>query len=207
MILASASPRRSELLGRLGFKLEIVPADIDESRIEGEYPRALVQRLAHEKAWHVANSRGFDSDGLLLAADTIVWMGSDALGKPHGEEDARNMLRELSGKTHHVSTGVSILALQQDGMVGESSFVETTDVTFCELTEGQIAAYVRSGECMDKAGAYAIQGTGSLLVAGIAGDYDNVVGLPTNRVVREMAKLKSNSGTDLLERLLEERNA
>ncbi len=207
MILASASPRRSELLGRLGFELEIVPADIDESRIEGEHPRALVQRLAHEKAWHVANGRGFDADGLLLAADTIVWMGSDALGKPHGEEDARNMLRELSGKTHHVSTGVSILAVQHDGKVGESSFVETTDVTFCELTEGQIAAYVRSGECMDKAGAYAIQGTGSLLVAGIAGDYDNVVGLPTNRVVREMAKLKINGGTDLLEQLLEERNA
>ncbi|MBQ1839736.1 MAG: septum formation protein Maf [Atopobiaceae bacterium] len=205
MILASASPRRRELLEELGFKLEIVPADIDETRLEGEHPRDLVQRLAHEKAWHVLKTHGFGSDGFLLAADTIVWMGEEALGKPADNEDACHMLRELSGKTHHVSTGVSLLYGSGDGSdTREASFVETTDVSFHELTEAQIVAYVRSGECADKAGAYAIQGTGRLLVSGIRGDYPNVVGLPVCRVVREMALLSAKDGEqDIVEKLLE----
>jgi septum formation protein len=115
------------------------------------------------------------------------------------------MLRELSGRTHHVSTGVSLLYQGKAGTeVREASFVETTDVTFHELTDAQIAAYARSGECSDKAGAYAIQGTGRLLVSGINGDYANVVGLPVCRVVREMAALSGdNSEQDIVERLLE----
>lgn len=208
MILASASPRRSELLSHLGFALTIVPADIDETRLPNEHPRDLVKRLAHEKAHHVFAHRGTGDDGFLLAADTIVWMGDEALGKPAGPDDARAMLRELSGRTHHVSTGVCILCRAADGSLRESSFVDTTDVCFYELTEEQIASYVRSGECNDKAGAYAIQGTGRLLVKGIEGDYDNVVGLPTCRVVREMARLRAeDEGEDLLASLLEERNA
>lgn len=193
------------MLEELGFELEIVPADIDETRLEGEHPRDLVQRLAHEKAWHVLKTHGLGADGFLLAADTIVWMGEEALGKPANDEDARHMLRELSGKTHHVSTGVSLLYRGGDGSdTREASFVETTDVTFHELTDAQIAAYARSGECSDKAGAYAIQGTGRLLVSGIRGDYPNVVGLPVCRVVREMAALSGdNSEQDIVETLLE----
>lgn len=204
MILASASPRRSELLSCLGVQLEVVPADIDETRREGEHPRELVQRLAREKARHVFERVGVGSDGFLLAADTIVWMGDEALGKPADDADARAMLRELSGRTHHVSTGVCILCHLPGSSLQEASFVETTDVTFFELTDAEIAAYVRSGECADKAGSYAIQGSGRLLVKGLAGDYDNVVGLPTCRVAREMARMGDN---DLLTRLLEERHA
>ena len=208
MILASASPRRRELLGRLGFELEICPADIDETRMPDEHPRELVRRLAQQKAHHAFETRGMGSDGYLLAADTIVWMGDDALGKPADDADARAMLNELSGRTHHVSTGVCILYQQPGETLRESLFVDTTDVHFFDLTEAQIDAYVRSGECADKAGAYAIQGTGRLLVRDIAGDYDNVVGLPTCRVVREMARLANNGADgDLLMRLLEERNA
>lgn len=206
MILASASPRRRELLERLGFTLEIVPADIDETCREGEHPRDLVRRLAYEKAWHVAQTHGFADDDVLLAADTIVWRGSEALGKPEDERDAAAMLRELSGETHQVSTGVCILCRMGDE-VRESSFVETTDVRFYELTDAQIQAYVRSGEPADKAGAYAIQGTGRLLVRGIVGDYDTVVGLPTCRVVRELAALRGQGVPDLIETLLETSNA
>lgn len=202
MILASASPRRQELLGQLGFELDICPADIDETRLPGEHPKALVQRLACEKAHHVYNLRGVDQDGFLVAADTIVWMGDEALGKPADAQDACVMLRELSGRTHHVSTGVCILYQQGEAQLQETSFVDTTDVTFHTLTENQITAYVEGGECTDKAGAYAIQGTGRLLVKGIAGDYGNVVGLPTCRVVREMARLCHTDDQDLLVTLL-----
>ena len=209
MILASASPRRRELLEELGFDLEIVPADIDETRLAGEHPRDLVKRLAHEKAHHVLRTHGAGPDGLLLAADTIVWMGDEALGKPSDDDDARRMLADLSGKTHHVSTGVSLVYQRQgDGEVLESLFVETTDVTFHALSCPEIDAYVRSGECADKAGAYAIQGTGRLLVSGINGDYANVVGLPVCRVVREAARLLyGDSEKNLLTELLEVRHA
>lgn len=208
MILASASPRRSELLGRLGFALDICPADIDETRLEGEHPRDLVQRLAREKAYHIYHMRGMGKDGYLLAADTIVWMGDEALGKPADDTSAAAMLHELSGRTHQVSTGVCIIYQHEDGRLSESSFVDTTDVSFYELSDAQIDAYVRSGEPRDKAGAYAIQGSGSLLVRAIEGDYDNVVGLPLCHVVREMALLRGGEAEeDLLARLLEVRNA
>ncbi len=202
MILASASPRRQELLSQLGFELDIVPADIDEERLQGEHPKDLVKRLACTKARHVYELRGVGEDGFLLAADTIVWMGNEALGKPASTADARAMLHELSGRTHHVSTGVCILYQRAGDPLQQSAFVDTTDVTFHELTDAQIAAYVSSGECADKAGAYAIQGIGRLLVAGIAGDYGNVVGLPTCRVVREMARLHGADKDDLLIALL-----
>lgn len=202
MILASASPRRQELLGQLGFALDVCPADIDETRLPHEHPKDLVQRLAREKAHHVYGLRGVGEDGFLLAADTIVWMGEEALGKPSDDADAQAMLRSLSGRTHHVSTGVCVLYQTPGQQLREASFVDTTDVRFHELTDAQIAAYVSSGECTDKAGAYAIQGFGRLLVAGIAGDYGNVVGLPTCRVVREMAQLCDNEGEELIIRLL-----
>ena len=204
MILASASPRRRELLGQLGISLKICPADIDETRLAGEHPRELVLRLARGKAHAAYAMHGVDADGFLLAADTIVWRGDEALGKPADDDDAHAMLRELSGKTHQVSTGVCLLYQAPEGELLESSFVDTTDVTFYELTDEQIDAYVRSGECADKAGSYAIQGIGRLLIEGIEGDYGTVVGLPTCHVVREMARLSSRAaGTDLLLDLLE----
>lgn len=191
MILASQSPRRRELLADAGFELTVVPADIDETRLPEEKPVDLVLRLAKQKAEAVRATLGeAPSDELLVAADTIVWMGDEALGKPTDALDAVAMLRELSGRTHHVSTGVCALRLSPEGRaIARTSFVETTDVTFWELTEAEIAAYVDTGEPQDKAGAYGIQGAGRLLVKSIEGDYSNVVGLPIARLVRELGKL------------------
>lgn len=191
MILASQSPRRYELLSDAGFSLEVVPADIDETRLPGEKPVDLVLRLAAEKAEAVRSqlSRRPD-DGLLVAADTTVWMGGEALGKPRDAEDARRMLEELSGRTHCVSTGVCAMALAVDGScANQAQFVETTEVTFWDLSKEEVDAYVATGEPLDKAGAYGIQGAGRLLVRGISGDYSNVVGLPIARLVRELASL------------------
>ena len=195
MILASQSPRRRELLSEAGFELEILPADIDETRRDGESPVELVERLASEKAEAARTALDHaPADGLLVAADTIVWMGSEALGKPADKTDAARMLRELSGRTHHVSTGVCAMRLSGDASaLATATFVETTDVTFWDLTEAEILAYVATGEPMDKAGAYGIQGAGRVLVRGIRGDYANVVGLPVSRLLREIGSL---SGSD-----------
>lgn len=182
MILASQSPRRSELLGRIGIAPIVRPTDIDETRRPDELPCDLVVRLAENKAYACLDGMTETIDDVVLAADTVVWTEDTVLGKPKDAEDAMAMLRSLSGRSHHVSTGVALIA--PDGR--ETSFVETTTVTFHELTEEEVAAYVSSGEPMDKAGSYGIQGLGSLLVQGIEGDYDNVVGLPLARVVREL---------------------
>lgn len=202
MILASQSPRRRELLEAAGFELTVVPASIDEARRAGEKPVALVERLACEKAAAVADRLGSESDGEpVVAADTIVWTDDGAvLGKPADDADAARMLRELSGRTHHVSTGACLLALARDGHRARRSFVETTDVTFWELTDAQVDAYVASGEPADKAGAYGIQGAGRMLVRGIRGDYENVVGLPVARLVRELSELLGADGDDLVAR-------
>ena len=194
MILASQSPRRRELLSEAGFDLEIRPTDIDEARLDGESPVELVARLASQKAEAARSALDHvPADGLLVAADTIVWMGSEALGKPADELDAARMLRELSGRTHHVSTGVCAMRLASDASaLSAVTFVETTAVTFWELTEAEILAYVATGEPMDKAGAYGIQGAGRVLVSGIEGDYANVVGLPVSRLLRELGGLAGN---------------
>ncbi|HJA28527.1 MAG TPA: septum formation protein Maf [Candidatus Olsenella pullicola] len=196
MILASQSPRRRELLAEAGFELTIAPADIDETRRPGEKPVDLVLRLAAEKAEAArANLSHVPADGFLVAADTIVWMGDEALGKPRDASDAARMLRELSGHTHEVSTGVCAMRLSPDGSeLARAHFVETTDVTFWELTDSEIEAYVATGEPLDKAGAYGIQGAGRLLVRGIKGDYPNVVGLPIARLVRELGRLVCDEG-------------
>ena len=199
MILASQSPRRRELLADAGFDLTIIPASIDETRLPGESPVDLVGRLAVEKAEAVRTAlEATPADGMLVAADTIVWMGDEALGKPRDAREAVSMLEELSGRTHHVSTGVCAMRLSPDGTtVASSHFVETTDVTFWALTPEEIEAYVATGEPLDKAGAYGIQGAGRLLVERISGDYSNVVGLPVARLVRELSAL-SGEGRDLV---------
>ena len=192
MYLASQSPRRRQLLEAAGFSLTIVPADIDETRQEGETPTHLVERLARQKAEATRGSlAGRATEDVLLAADTIVWTeDGDVLGKPVDVKAACAMLQELSGRTHHVSTGVCLMHLDPTAKaLATRSFVETTRVSFFDLTDEQIDAYVASGEPMDKAGAYGIQGRGRLLVSGIEGDWANVVGLPVARVVRELEAL------------------
>lgn len=183
MILASASPRRQELLAREGITFEVMPADIDESRRVGESPRALVERLANEKA-RACQRMHPGIDDIILAADTIVWRGNVVLGKPADDAMARRMLESLSDATHHVTTGVAIIAGNTC-----TSFTETTDVTFRDVTDNEITAYVASGECADKAGAYAIQGGAANFVDHIDGDYDNVVGLPVKRVLAALEDL------------------
>ena len=189
MILASASPRRKELLERAGFELRIEPADVDETRRSNESPVHLVERLASLKAQAVlATHAPLEPDEAILGADTIVWTGDDVLGKPRDKNDAIRMLQELSGKTHHVSTGVCLIRGSLDAAESVTSFVETTSVTFKELTNEEIVAYVSTGEPMDKAGAYAIQGGAGAFVQEISGDYHNVVGLPLYRVVSLLAE-------------------
>lgn len=191
MILASQSPRRIELMREADYDIRIIPADIDETPFDGEAPLTLVERLARAKAaavaWHA------EPNELTVAADTIVTFDGKILGKPATEDEARTMLRELSGRTHQVATGVCIVKAGNTAAphAAESlSFVDVTDVTFYELTDEQIERYVASGEPMDKAGAYGIQGTGGrMLVHDISGDFYNVVGLPIARVARAIQKL------------------
>ena len=171
VILASASPRRRELLGGMGIPFTVRVSEADESLPAGIHPKAAVELLARRKGEAVAAE--VTGDCLILAADTLVALGDRALGKPQDEEDAKEMLRTLSGKTHEVHTGVAVL---RGGKI--YSGAATTEVVFRTLSEEEIAAYVATGEPLDKAGAYGIQGLGGALVARISGEFDNVVGLP-----------------------------
>lgn len=176
IVLASASPRRAALLKDLGWKFRVEPPEIDEYFLKGVSPSRQAVRLALEKA---KASPSHSGSSLVIAADTVVVIGSDILGKPAGPEDAFRMLSLLSGKTHSVITGIAV----KWGEILASGF-EDTKVTFRELSSGQIWAYIAEGESMDKAGGYAIQGSGSLLVRSIEGCYFNVVGLPLYRLSR-----------------------
>lgn len=191
MILASQSPRRIELMREAGFDIRVHPADIDESPRPHEDPLELVRRLARMKAEAVVPEA--ETGELVLAADTIVTIDGTVLGKPRDAEDARRMLRLLSGRTHRVATGVCLARTATD-VQGElsDSFVAVTDVTFYPLSDDEIDRYVRTGEPLDKAGAYGIQGAGGrLLVHSIAGDYYNVVGLPVAEVARRIARFST----------------
>ena len=183
MILASQSPRRIELMREAGFDTRVIPANIDETALPDEGPFDLVERVARAKAAAVAKEHAKEGEPV-VAADTIVALDGELLGKPADEADARRMLHALSGKTHQVATGVCIV---RDGSA--ESFVDITDVTFYELTHDEIDAYVATGEPMDKAGAYGIQGRhGRMLVEKIDGDFYNVVGLPIAKVVRALSR-------------------
>jgi len=170
IVLASASPRRAELLRAAGIEFEVMPAHVDESARVGESPHAYVSRVAEAKASAIAAR----ADGrVVLAADTTVVVGGEMLGKPVDDADAKRMLRLLSGRVHEVATGVTVSC-------GPSltTRVESTEVAFAALSEDEIAWYVATGEPRDKAGAYAIQGYASRFITRIAGSYSNVVGLP-----------------------------
>ena len=170
-MLASASPRRAELLTAAGFAFDVVPAHVDEAVRPGETPNNYVQRVAEDKARAV---RARMPDRVVLAADTSVVVDDQILGKPADAGDAVRMLRLLSGRRHEVMTGVTLIA--RDGRV--DTRVETTSVQVLPLSAEEVDWYVASGEPMDKAGAYAIQGRASRFVARIDGSYSNVVGLP-----------------------------
>lgn len=176
IILASASPRRRELLSRITDDFLCVPADIDEVVPDGIDAFAVPEYLARMKAAHVAAM--YPSD-VVIGSDTVVIADGDILGKPSDEDDARRMLRMLSGKVHTVVTGCAVVC----GGRAES-FSERTEVEFYTLTDAEIDRYVATGEPLDKAGAYGIQGKGCLLVRGIVGDYYNVMGLPVGRLYR-----------------------
>jgi septum formation protein len=181
LVLASASPRRQELLRNAGIVFEVQPADIPEDPLPGEGAKECAERLAREKALAVARQRPHDC---VLGADTVVVVDGQLLGKPSDAPDAVRMLRLLSGRVHQVITGV---CLAVGGVPSVAS--ETTFVTVNELTAQDIAAYVASGEPMDKAGAYAIQGIASRWIPRIEGDYSNVVGLPVALVFRMLREL------------------
>ncbi len=186
VLLASASPRRRTLLRRLGLDPEVRPADVDETPRPGEAPADLVIRLARTKVQAVAAQPG----QLVVAADTVVSLGTRVLGKPRDDHDAASMLASLSGRDHHVLTGV---AVARDGVVHAD--VETTRVTFRELDDREIAWYLATGEAHDKAGAYGLQGAGAVLVRELQGSDTNVIGLPLGLVVT----LARHVGVDLLD--------
>ena len=193
MILASASPRRRELLEQAGYEFTVESSEAEETLIPGS-PGQLVEHLSGTKARAVADSHRQDwgnrEDELIIGADTIVVMDDEILGKPRDEEDAYRMLRDLSGRTHQVYTGVTILCLDQDGIRYQTSFFECTDVTMRELSEKEIRDYIAGGEPADKAGAYGIQGKAAVFISGIRGDYYNVVGLPICRLTEMLNQIK-----------------
>ncbi len=179
LILASASPRRRELLTQAGISFEVHPAHIPEDLLAGESPEAYVMRLAREKAQvvfeelHQQETSAASSPLVVLGADTTVTLDDHILGKPEDAADAARMLRLLSGRTHRVITGVALASA-----AGVDVAAESTTVRFLKLTDEEIAAYVATGEPMDKAGAYAIQGRAARWIPRIEGCYFNVVGLP-----------------------------
>ena len=188
IILASASPRRRELLERIGVTgFTVAAPNVDESVEPGLSPADIVETLSLRKARAAAEH--FGPDGLIIAADTVVALDAGVLGKPRDEADAFAMLSALSGREHRVYTGITVL--QGARAVTEH---EATAVTFRELSPDEIRGYIATGEPMDKAGAYGIQGVGALLVSGIRGDYSNVMGLPVFR----LGQILFGFGLDLL---------
>ena len=192
IILASASPRRKELLERAGVDFEVLPASGDENRIS-DNPGETVKQLASDKAASVIRTMKDSADGtIVIGSDTVVVFENVILGKPHDTEDAVNTLKKLQANTHQVYTGVSVWE-KKEKVWTEHTFYESTDVTFYPVSDEEIREYVATGEPMDKAGSYGIQGLFGIYVKGISGDYNNVVGLPVARLFYEMKK----SGIDL----------
>lgn len=193
-VLASASPRRSEILQSLGLKFKILKSDAEaDSNLNIEYTTdgfvKYVMSLSKLKAEDVASRLKFDEQTLIIAADTIVVNDGNILEKPKDENDAYRMLKELSGRTHSVLTGVTIIKLPEYRIISD---FEKTEVSFRKLENQEILDYIKTGEPMDKAGAYGIQGKGSLLVKGISGCYFNVVGLPVNKLNDMLNKFNIN---------------
>jgi septum formation protein len=176
LILASSSPRRRDLLLQAGLRFDVMPAHIDETRREGELPAAYVERLALEKAQAIA---ALHPSSVVLGADTTVVLDGQILNKPNDLVDAERMLRALSGRMHQVLTGLAVVT-----QGAEHRHVETTTVFFADIGEGELAHYLSTGDSLDKAGAYGIQGYAARWVTRIEGDFFNVMGLPLAATVR-----------------------
>lgn len=184
LILASASPRRQELLRQIGLKFQVVPADVDEQS-QGETPVQTVKELARRKAYYVAEQ--VRNDGCILGADTVVVFEGRIMGKPGDREEAVSMLSSLQGNTHSVFTGVCAVK-KQGKEIQEILFAEETKVTIYKMEMWEIETYADTLEPMDKAGAYGIQGIFAKYIQCIQGDYNNVVGLPVSRIYQEILK-------------------
>lgn len=180
LILASGSPRRRELLEGAGLSFTVFVSEADETVSPDLTPEETVLELSRHKAL-AAREKLREPDAVILSADTVVAVDGEILGKPEDEEDAFRMLRSLSGRTHRVYTGVTLCREE-----GCESFCSSTAVTFYPLTEEEIEAYIATGEPMDKAGAYGIQGRGAILVREVHGDYFTVVGLPLAETLRRI---------------------
>lgn len=196
-ILASASPRRKELLEQIGMEFTVFVSDVEEVTQATE-PAEYVMELSLQKAEDVAgkipvmyDARDVDQDYVVIGSDTVVAIGNQILGKPADEADAVRMLQLLSGKTHQVYTGVTLIIFR-DGRIQRKTFYEKTDVTFYEMTQSDIEDYVATNEPMDKAGSYAIQGLCGAYIKEIKGEYASVVGLPIARICYELRLLGIN---------------
>lgn len=195
LILASASPRRRELLEQIGATFQVMPAKGEEV-ITKEQPEQAVMELSRQKAEEIAEKIAdgiADEDVLVLGADTVVVYEGKILGKPKDESDARAMLSMLNGRTHSVFTGVTVIVMK-NGTSQIHSFYEETEVSMYPMTDAQISYYIRTGEPMDKAGAYGIQGKGAVFIEKIHGDYNNVVGFPVAKIFYKMLE----SGIEIL---------
>jgi septum formation protein len=183
-VLASGSPRRKELLAGIGLEFEVLPSDVEEMALDGELPQDQVCRLALEKAADVAKKR---PESWILGADTIVVIDGLILGKPRDAAEAHEMLARLSGRTHEVYTGYAII----NSLIPEAQLVRfvNSKVYIRSLTEREIGDYISTGEPMDKAGSYAIQGIGAAVVQSVSGSYTNVVGLPLCEVAQDLKDL------------------
>lgn len=189
IILASASPRRRELLQQIGVEFEVMPSECEEV-VTTQEPEEAVRELSYQKAADVMKKVTEQGFPIVLGADTIVAYDGMMLGKPQDDADACRMLRMLQGNTHQVYTGVTLM-WRSNKRVRYHTFAEKTEVTMYPMTEDEIQAYAATGECRDKAGAYAIQGRCAAYIQGICGDYNNVVGLPAARVYHELIRLKT----------------
>lgn len=186
-ILASQSPRRRELLARTGLEFEVIPSSVEE-KITKTVPTDIVLELSEQKAHDVYTHLESQNDCVVIGSDTIVVYRDEILGKPEDQEEAYDMLSMLADRTHQVYTGVT-LYIHKNGVLTTKSFVEKTDVTFYPIAKEDLKRYVESGDSLDKAGGYGIQGDFSIHVKEIHGDYNNVVGLPIGRLYQELLNI------------------
>ena len=196
LVLASGSPRRREILTRMGLEFEIRPPDLDETALAGESPEALVVRLARGKAQAIADVLLAGPRRWVLGSDTVVVLGQDIIGKPADEGDAVAMLGRLTGQTHRVITGIAVIDAREGGALAEAV---SSEVVMRPADEEEIRAYVATGESLDKAGAYALQGGGRRFVTRVVGSESNVIGLPmdeTRELLGRAAAGAANRGSD-----------